>query len=251
MALALYAHNPNSEGAAELARALGIRRIRAEGSSYVASPNKTVINWGASRLPEHVVGSRILNAPEAIARVSNKLRFFEAMVGENAPRVPQWTADRTEASRWILEDGAMVCARTVLNGHSAEGLVILERGVDFVTAPLYTKYVPKKEEWRVHIHNGTVIDLQRKIKRSDMEVADWRVRNHDNGFIYARNVDAPNPDIPAQALRAMALSGLDFGAVDVIFNQQQGRAFVLEINSAPGLSGQTVENYATAFRRYL
>ena len=251
MALGLYAHNPNSEGAAELARALGIRRIRAENSTYRGSPNKTVINWGSARLPEHIVGSRIINTPEAIARCSNKRSFFQTMVGATAPRVPEWTTDRAEAARWILEDNAVVCARTVLNGHSAEGLVILERGVDFVDAPLYTRYVPKREEWRVHIHAGEVIDLQRKIRRPEAEVLDWRVRNHDNGFIYARNVDAPNPDIPTQALRTMVLSGLDFGACDVIWNEHQGQAYVLEVNTAPGLSGQTVDNYANAFRRYL
>lgn len=44
--LHLFAHNPHSEGAAELAQALGIRRIRHEGSRYVGNANKHVINWG-------------------------------------------------------------------------------------------------------------------------------------------------------------------------------------------------------------
>ena len=53
------------------------------------------------------------------------------------------------------------------------------------------------------------------------------------------------------ALAAMVASGLDFGAVDVIWNSRRLEAYVLEINSAPGLQGQTVENYAAAFRRLL
>lgn len=252
--LAIYPHNPNSEGAAELAAELGIRRIRQEGSTYVGRAGKTVINWGSSNLPAHVRGSRILNSPEAIAACSNKRTFFQTVDNRDgpAPRVPEWTTDHQVAMRWIL-DGNVVCARTVLQGHSAEGLIILERGVDFVAAPLYTKYVKKTEEWRIHVFEGRVIAKQKKLKRNDFDgEVNWRIRNHDNGFIYAREVAEPHQDIVDQAVAAVAcIPGLCFGAVDVIWNQQQGRAYVLEVNTAPGLSGQTVTDYADAFRPYL
>lgn len=252
--LAIYPHNPNSEGAAELAAELGIRRIRQEGSTYVGRVGKTVINWGSSNLPAHVRGSRILNSPEAIAACSNKRTFFQTVDNRDgpAPRVPEWTTDHQVAMRWIL-DGDVVCARTVLQGHSAEGLIILERGVDFVAAPLYTKYVKKTEEWRIHVFEDRVIAKQKKLKRNDFDgEVNWRIRNHDNGFIYAREVAEPHQDIVDQAVAAVAcIPGLCFGAVDVIWNQQQGRAYVLEVNTAPGLSGQTVTDYADAFRPYL
>jgi D-alanine-D-alanine ligase-like ATP-grasp enzyme len=124
-----------------------------------------------------------------------------------------------------------------------------------VEAPLYTVYVPKKMEFRVHVFKGNdasfIVDIQRKIKKPDAEVKDWKIRNLDNGFIYARNgVEEIVPeDVRVQARCAFDLSGLDFGAVDVIFNEGQGRAYVLEINTAPGISGTTVENYADAFRK--
>lgn len=248
--LAIYPHNPHSEGAAELAAELGIRRIRQEGSTYVGRAGKTVINWGSSNLPAHVRGSRILNSPEAIATCSNKRTFFQTV---RDVRVPEFTTDQQTAMRWVLDEGTVVCARTVLQGHSAEGLIILERGVDFVAAPLYTKYVKKTEEWRIHVFEGRVIAKQKKLKRNDFDgEVNWRIRNHDNGFIYAREVADPAQDIVDQAVAAVAcIPGLCFGAVDVIWNQQQGRAFVLEINSAPGLSGQTVQDYANAFRPFL
>lgn len=248
--LAIYPHNPNSEGAAELAAELGIRRIRQEGSTYVGRAGKTVINWGSSNLPAHVRGSRILNSPEAVATCSNKRTFFQTV---RDVRVPEFTTDQQTAMRWVLDEGAVVCARTVLQGHSAEGLIILERGVDFVAAPLYTKYVKKTEEWRIHVFEDRVIAKQKKLKRNDFDgEVNWRIRNHDNGFIYAREVAEPHQDIVDQAVAAVAcIPGLCFGAVDVIWNQQQGRAYVLEVNTAPGLSGQTVTDYADAFRPYL
>jgi glutathione synthase/RimK-type ligase-like ATP-grasp enzyme len=249
----MYSHNPNSEGASQLAAALGIRRIRETGSTYVGRPGKIVINWGSSRIPDHIRGSRLLNAPDAVAMCSNKRSFFNQIAwnGENV-RVPENTTDQNEAMRWVL-DGGVVCARTVLSGHSAEGLVILESGIDFVAAPLYTRYIKKTEEWRIHVFEGRVIARQQKLKRNDFDgEVNWRIRNHDNGFIYAREVEEPHQDIVDQAVAAVAaIPGLDFGAVDVIWNQQQGRAYVLEINTAPGLSGQTVTDYANAFLRYV
>ena len=45
--------------------------------------------------------------------------------------------------------------------------------------------------------------------------------------------------------------GLDFGAVDVIYNGHSNRAYVLEINTAPGLTGTTLDNYAAALRNLI
>lgn len=260
--LHIYTHNPNSEGARELAAALGIRRIRHEGSTYRGREGRTVINWGSGSVPDAVRGSRILNSPDAVRGVSNKLQFFQKCSNyragrqDGAPRIPEYTTDRAVAREW-LNAGAKVVARATLNGHSGEGITILEgAGVDIPAVPLYTKYVPKREEWRIHVfrdgENLTVIDRQRKIRNPDYEgEINWQVRNHANGFIFARDVDPPNPDVIHQAVQALIVSGLDFGAVDVIWNQHQGAAYVLEINSAPGLTGQTVQSYADAFRRFV
>ncbi|MNY81884.1 hypothetical protein D3C86_2236870 [compost metagenome] len=42
--------------------------------------------------------------------------------------------------------------------------------------------------------------------------------------------------------------GLDFGAADVIWNDHRKQAFVLEVNTAPGLTGTTLEKYAKALK---
>jgi glutathione synthase/RimK-type ligase-like ATP-grasp enzyme len=47
---------------------------------------------------------------------------------------------------------------------------------------------------------------------------------------------------------AVAALGLDFGGVDVIWNERRQMAYVLEVNTACGLEGQTVNDYAEAFR---
>jgi D-alanine-D-alanine ligase-like ATP-grasp enzyme len=75
---------------------------------------------------------------------------------------------------------------------------------------------------------------------------DWKVRNHAGGFIYShQNIEVPH-DVIEQALFAYYETGLDFGAVDVIWNEREGKAYVLEINTAPGLEGTTLTKYKEA-----
>jgi len=119
---------------------------------------------------------------------------------------------------------------------------------ELVRAPLYVRYVPKQDEYRVHVAFGRVIAVQRKARRTDVENPNWQIRNHANGFVFAREgVQAPIAVID-QAVAAVAAMGLDFGGVDVIWNDRRRAAYVLEINTACGLEGQTVNDYAEAFR---
>ena len=248
MPLHIYAWREASEGARELATALGVRRIRHDGrSTYVGNANKTVVNWGASQLPEVVSRSRILNRPERVAAMSNKRTFFELM-GATDARLPDWTTDRLVARSW----NDRVVERHVLNGHSGNGIRIVENSLDIGQAPLYTRYVPKKAEYRVHFAGGVVIDVQRKIRDPNREPTNWHVRSHENGFIYIRNgVQESMPrDVLDQATIIANESGLDFGAVDIIWNESRAEAYVLEVNTAPGLTGETVNSYANYFRQW-
>ena len=57
-------------------------------------------------------------------------------------------------------------------------------------------------------------------------------------------------DTLAAALACLAKTGLDFGAVDVIYTKDE-RVYVLEINTAPGLEGQTVLDYKVFFEEII
>lgn len=248
--LAIWAQNEASEGAKALAKALDVKRIKHENSKYKAGPGKVVINWGDSQLPKNLQASEVLNSPHVLGAMINKLKFFELMADTDV-RIPEFTTDRYEALNWI-EAGGIVVERHKLSGHSAEGLRIVEKLLDIKDAPLYTRYVPKKDEFRVHFFKGEIIDTQQKKKRLDFEgEANFKVRNHANGFIYARNEIEVPEDVLVQARRTIAACGLDFGAIDIIYNQKNREAYVLEVNTAPGLAGETVEVYAKAIQKYV
>ena len=254
MRTVLFSYNHASNSAKVLAESLGIKRLKHAGSKFVGKKDDQLINWGCgNRLwdaPENIFPGEVLNKHTQVNLCSNKQKFFQ-YVSRQDPEVVlvPWTVSIDEAVKWC-QDGEVVVAREVLQGHSGEGIKIFDQGLDFVHAPLYTKYVPKKAEFRVHIVRGEIIDVQQKIRDPNQEPVDWRVRSHQNGFIFARNDIEPNEAILEEAKRAMTAIGLDFGGVDVIWNDKHQKAYVLEINSACGLEGATVEKYATAFKKH-
>ncbi|CAN5950619.1 unnamed protein product [Sphagnum jensenii] len=77
--------------------------------------------------------------------------------------------------------------------------------------------------------------------------SDWIATTSSNGFIYARNNVFPEILRDEIAIAATTALGLDFGAVDIIEDKNE-KLYVLEVNTAPGLEGKTVELYAEAFR---
>jgi len=250
----IYPYKMGSRSASALSEALGIRQIKHENSKFVGGERKTVINWGASELPPQVLRSNVINRADAVKRAGNKLHAFQNLA-LNHVSIPTFTSSREEAINW-LERNLTVVARKTLTGHSGIGIEILEKGLDFVEAPCYTVYVPKDREYRVHVFKGQVIDVQRKVKDPNREVLDWKVRSHGNGFIFIRTDEATQkpykevlePPVRVVSLQAVQALGLDFGAVDVVWNKRRGKAFVLEVNCAPGLEGTSVEVYANAFK---
>ena len=247
----IYPYKKGSQSAKALAAAAQARRIKHEGSKFKPAHDKLLVNWGSSSLPMAFLRcGRVLNHPEKVGVCSDKMMFFNRLSQSNVPvRIPQWTGSRGKAMDWV-EVGHTVVARKVLRGHSGEGIHIINDLDDMVNAPLYTKYIKKKDEYRVHIFCGEVIMVQRKARKLDVpdDKVNWQVRNHANGFIFEHKEVFPPVDVIDQAQRAISATGLDFGAVDVVYNAKEDKAYVLEINCAPGLEGHTLEVYSQAIQ---
>jgi len=242
-------YKQGSRSAKALADAFGGRVLKLTGSTFAPRSTDTVICWGkADNVRPRFNNVNLLNPPERVVDASNKLIFFRTMPQDV---VPSWWDNASD----IPDDAFPVVCRTVLSGHSGEGIVIADTRDDLVTAPLYVKYIKKKHEYRVHcglnLETTKVIAIQRKAKRQGVDNPNWQVRNLANGFVYVREgFTAPQRVIDSAKLSFVA-TGLDFGAVDVIWNELEQRAYVLEINSAPGLCGTTITDYATYFKELI
>jgi hypothetical protein len=244
-------YKSTSESAKLLAETLGVKRIKLENSRFKGSARKSVINWGNTNLPDQVKKCKTVFNPN-VAWCSNKLKFFELIGGQEW--VPDWTTDLDEAQEWS-DEGARVFARLNLAGHDGDGIVDIDPyTIDIPPAPLYTKYIPKKEEYRVHFAFGKVILIQRKAAKRDVENINYRIRNNGNGFVFASNEDLGEVPKVVEAVTHSFMNGgypIDFGAIDIIWNKQHGRAYILEVNTAPGLSLSTATLYAEAFKEYM
>jgi hypothetical protein len=140
-------------------------------------------------------------------------------------------------------------ARHLLNSTNGQGIEEFDlRTTDKIPqAPLYTEYIPKRFEYRFHVLNNKVIDVQEKRKRrGHASERNTRVRNLRNGYVYCRDVVSPPDGAADLAIRAVAACNYLYGAVDIIYNEKRNQVYVLEVNSRPGLMGTTLINYANS-----
>ena len=104
----------------------------------------------------------------------------------------------------------------------------------------FTQLIPKVAEYRVWAFRRTPKALYQKVKRYPGRRRDGVVWSHGQGYAF----DFCHPDertvkqeeicrIGAQAVDAL---DLDFGAADIIMDRE-GRIYVLEVNTAPGVEG--------------
>jgi glutathione synthase/RimK-type ligase-like ATP-grasp enzyme len=209
-----------------------------------------IINWGSS---EKRFGGQYINDPTAVAVSSDKLETAKVL-GNFGVAQPPYTTDREVAQQWLTE-GHSVLARTLLRASSGRGITLVspDGDTELPKAPLYTMYIPKTTEYRIHVLGDKVIDTQEK-KRStevDDDKVNWQIRNNCNGFIFARcDVVAPTC-VTDNAVRAVSALGLDFGAVDIGYNTKRDKCRVYEVNTAPGLEGSTLDMYYAAFMETL
>ncbi len=242
-------YKQGSRGAKALATALGGRVLKLEGSVWKPKAGDVVINWGSTDTEKSFDPADLVQDPANVREASHKLLFFKRMEEECPSVIPKFWTEKED----IPDEEYPIVCRTILNGHSGAGIVIANTPDDIVPANLYVKYVKKEDEYRVHCGKtgescANIIDIQRKARRLNYENPNWQIRNHANGFVYVRSDVNPPPCVTEVAYKAFEATGLDFGAVDVIYNAHQNKAYVLEINTAPGLEGQTVISYAEFFK---
>lgn len=208
-------------------------------------PSRIVINWGSSGV-DYEGGCRIINHPVAVHLAANKLSAIQAFVACAVPH-PPYSTFKADAQMWI-DQGHKVMCRTLLSAHSGQGIVVAKQHDQLVDAPLYTKYIRKQKEFRVHVFNSKIIDIQEKRRSSAVDDHHPYIRNHSNGYVFCRgDIEEPH-DLRGVAISAVNALGLDFGAVDVIWNAELDSCYVLEVNTACGLEGSTVHKYVNAIK---
>ena len=210
----------------------------------LCKPSRIIINWGNSGLSN--TRATVINPADAVGVASNKISSLMAFEASGVDH-PEYTLGKMFASQWI-EQGFKVVCRTLLTAHSGQGIVVAKQQDELVDAPLYTKYIRKQKEFRVHVFGCKIIDIQEKRRSSNVDTHHPYIRNHSNGYVFCRgDIEEPS-DLRGLAVSAVSSLGLDFGAVDVVWNEAQDKCYVLEVNTACGLEGSTVNKYVNAIK---
>lgn len=242
--LYIYPYSSGSESAKLLAERLGAKRIKLSNSEYVHGPENLVINWGNSNCP-HING--ILNTGAAIKQTVDKLKFFRLMLQKGlSGYLPTYYTNVED----IPDEAFPIFCRTTTTGLDGAGIVIADSRSDLVPASLYTSFIKDSMEYRVTLFRGEVTDIQTKLRRVG-ETAHPMIRTFSNGWGFQRKpvADSIQTKLVQAAKSAIAAAGLDFGGVDVLF--ANGRAYVLEVNTAMGLEGDSLERFAKAVEGYV
>jgi len=221
---------------------LGHRVLRVDPNSTTFKSKQTdrIIYYGGTSAKH--ISPFIYNKNRSIA--SNKLNTLRACKEAGLSTVP-WCEKIAD----IPVDWKQIVARATLTGHSGQGITIHNRDEDVPIVPLYTMYVKKAYECRIHIFKGRMIDAQIKRKVRNAEENNAQIRNLHTGWVYCREDFTADQRSINLAIEVCRICHLDFGAVDLIYNKYHDQFYVLEVNTAPGLSGTTLNNYCQAIER--
>lgn len=238
-----------------------VNRLKREGSRFLGREADLLVNWGSRNETFNTArgNARVLNNIEAVTNAASKRRSFD-LFQEAGVSTVESTRDHDVARGWF-DEGFHVFARDEDSGHSGAGIRVMARNIEtaperesitveheFTNSPLYTKGAfigQQHREFRVHVFMGKIAFIQQKKRRegwAELESYSNIVRNYHTGWIYANDTISELNDAAAyHSVEAVKSLGLDFGAVDVMTRGQE--AVVLEVNTAPGLSGTNLQTY--------
>jgi len=221
------------------------------------SPKKTdvIVNWGNGNQPiwdsQMVSRNQMINNWRNVCFAIDKDESFRRFTNAGVS-IPRITRNRITAIGW-LEDGNTLIGRQVLEGTRGQGVILMQKVSQFQNCLLYTKYEEPTKEFRVYIFDNKFLDVLEKRRDTDMLAEgkiNYFVRTEENGWVFCRNNVVAPQSVISEAVNAVKALGLVFGGVDIIWNQPNNKASVLEVNTAPGIFGTTVSKLAEAIQSY-
>ena len=131
-------------------------------------------------------------------------------------------------------------------GSRGNNIRVFEEGTQPYGCEFYTQGVDIYREYRIHVVGEQVVRVQGKyLDFPEQDMTGGRVYNYANGYRFK----TPQKLLPLQqeqeAIMAVKSLGLDFGAVDLIVDENK-KHYILEVNTGPSCSPMTARAYITA-----
>jgi len=183
-----------------------------------------VINWG-NRIFDSDDMFKV-NSPSAIRNAVNK-PHCRILLQKNGISVPYTTLDPNE-----LEYPYIARPQTHYAGQHFH-FVCCDMAKEYMPENrdgwYYSKVFPKTREYRVHVAHNRVLMIHEKTSSNQGELNP----RHDSSWEYI-GWDRYNPDMCTMCIDAMNVVNLDYGAIDVMFNDND--CVITEINTNPDVS---------------
>lgn len=225
------------------------------------------------------------NTVSAIKQNRNKLKALEVMraAGVSVPKTFNSANIKAALAAGQIKFPIVGREKTHQGGNDFH-LCLEQSALDNAIAAgcaVFTSYIPKKEEYRIHVfgdnalvscikkpqhnpeagwiackkeliakraqkngvavHNPTLDLVLKAVFDKEISSPNYIIRSNTRGWCFAQKDGCPN-EVINQAKKAVKALGLYFGAVDAVVSDS-GEVFVLEVNSGPGLEGTTLEAY--------
>ena len=285
----IYYSGPTDDTGKRLAEALGAKHGN---TKPAAKTGMIVVGWGCKTkdrvaMKQHTV----LNHPDKIRTNRDKLKTLSVLKAAGIP-----VADFVNAGDVLT---ALSDARSAISLPLIGRKKYHQGGKDFWTcltrgqvqkaigqgAEYFQNYLDIVDEYRLHVFNGRVINMQKKTERSNMTAAykeqhgtrisniadknkialdkntmeyvlenlgkreerpDQIIKSNIRGWKFSQ-IKTAKAELKEAAVNAVKAIGLDFGAVDCCM-AEGGKPYIIEVNSGPGLQGTPFDAYVAAFK---
>lgn len=242
-----------SKIAAPTGRALAAEISERQGSRCVirfkAMPLAT--GWGGKhiRYGSHVESpGECLNSLESVKLASDKVKALYAFECAGVPSPRRWFADNIAGGG----ETALIWRKNAR--HSANDnpyIVRANETTDRGRQLLYDyclEFIDKRNEYRATSLLGRAIRLQKKVPKEGC-TPDMDVRSNSRGWQLKDVEFTQSGRVSGLGIAAIGALGLDFGAADII-ESLDGVLYVIEVNTAPGLTGRGIRRYSRHFHKW-
>ena len=276
-------------GATDLTGKNLMKELDVNGGTKKPTNVKVIIGWGtkiktAVNLPKSV---KVLNHPNNILSNRNKLTALKYMKQANTgiPVADFYEADNVNRH---LDQLPLVGRKNYHQGGKGFWLCLTKDHVRRAInegAQYFQKYIPIKDEYRLHIFGEECIYATKKVERTNMKEAfieqqkekalnaaerkgmkvdektlsflldrlsaeqqehpDHIVKSNTRGWKFSK-IKTPKKELVEACVKALKALNLDFGAVDCCLDEE-GNPWIIEINTGPGLKGSSLEAWKKAF----
>lgn len=185
-----------------------------------------IVRWGYGTglgyIPELVI-----NKMDAINHAVNKYKSARTFMENNIRTAPF--------------SEAVPCIGRTRNHHQGSGFWFCWeqsqiRGAQGEGAEYFVKYIPTRQEFRIHVLGGEFAFAQKKYRDDRISTCFLGASGHrGNSFAEIYEGSDVTEDVINTGVNAVKSLKLDMGAADVIVGLDDGLAYVCEVNTGPSL----------------